>query len=650
MARYGRFSQGEERRGVRRSKCRRKLPPGCCGLCGNLSLDQDDLRKGTAGTSISNRVAFLGKALDGDSLRDPIIGKDHRGDGCISNEARRGYAHRGARGASGKRLTVIAVLFRHAIFARFLASCATQFFSRTNQFMHYGDGRRKVGNKTRAIAGDLHSVTCTCRRYGASIRRLGGSQRRRVILPRSGGGIRDAFLFLLFGILSMTTPATSSGPRSLRHARFLPLRAHESPRSLGTAANSSFPRDFVARMGMDIANCDVLEPNSTTIWELATSEFIFESLLLRKKDLKQLNVTSDVVEQLSFSRRLESVAPSLLGSNQPRREQAIQPLRLLFIVAVKFNSSSNDDFNVEQLILEAFETAEQRALYIFALQDTEDKSFSNVQKVTVFVRDFEDVGSQQTQEKDNTLLIIVAAVLGSISFLTFFGVVCYLRYASNKDKKQKEQTEFVTSPKLEDNDPDEEVMAVVETSYPLDSDAVSTLGGSVVSTGGLDASASVDTMRDEGVVFMGYDDGKLYRVKESGENAGEDESTHRALSVGGESYESGSLHVTKESSIVSDDASFERQYCGADENNLFEVAAPSGKLGVIIDTPENSPPTVFAIKDTSPLAGVVMVGDQLVSVDGTETTEMSSVAVSQLLFEKAGNSTRVLAFHRTLGY
>jgi C-terminal processing protease CtpA/Prc len=103
--------------------------------------------------------------------------------------------------------------------------------------------------------------------------------------------------------------------------------------------------------------------------------------------------------------------------------------------------------------------------------------------------------------------------------------------------------------------------------------------------------------------------------------------------------------VRGEISLFSDDNSFERMY---GEEEQFEIIAPSGKLGVVIDTPYNggNVPVVHAIKDTSILADRVRIGDKLLSVDGQDTRNMSAIKVSKLISAKAMEPQRRLVFLR----
>lgn len=83
------------------------------------------------------------------------------------------------------------------------------------------------------------------------------------------------------------------------------------------------------------------------------------------------------------------------------------------------------------------------------------------------------------------------------------------------------------------------------------------------------------------------------------------------------------------------------------------INAPSGKLGVVIDTPMSSQtgtasePIVHAVKDSSPIANKIQVGDKLIAVDEEDVTSMTAIQVSKLLARKSGQSVRKLTIVRT---
>ena len=99
--------------------------------------------------------------------------------------------------------------------------------------------------------------------------------------------------------------------------------------------------------------------------------------------------------------------------------------------------------------------------------------------------------------------------------------------------------------------------------------------------------------------------------------------------------------------IFSDDQTFDQAYEGVREE-LLDVYAPAGKLGVVIDTPNDGPPIVHAVKDTSPIADKVQVGDKLVAVDDEDVRDMTAIKVSKLISRKSTNASRKLTIIRSV--
>ena len=65
-----------------------------------------------------------------------------------------------------------------------------------------------------------------------------------------------------------------------------------------------------------------------------------------------------------------------------------------------------------------------------------------------------------------------------------------------------------------------------------------------------------------------------------------------------------------------DDTYSPRSSQGTEE--IIHIFAPPGKLGVVIDTPDDGAPVVHAVKDTSVIADRICVGDKLVAVDDAQ--------------------------------
>jgi len=84
------------------------------------------------------------------------------------------------------------------------------------------------------------------------------------------------------------------------------------------------------------------------------------------------------------------------------------------------------------------------------------------------------------------------------------------------------------------------------------------------------------------------------------------------------------------------------------KQEIVEVVAPSGKLGVVIDTPNEGAPVVHALKEGSCVGHMLQVGDKLIAVDDEDVRLMSAIQVSKLISKKSSNPTRVLKVVRSV--
>ncbi len=84
-----------------------------------------------------------------------------------------------------------------------------------------------------------------------------------------------------------------------------------------------------------------------------------------------------------------------------------------------------------------------------------------------------------------------------------------------------------------------------------------------------------------------------------------------------------------------------------DPGECFDIAAPRGKLGVILEEDsDDGVPVVHSIKEESPLVGKVLRGDRLCSIDGVDCTGKTPHEVAKLLKYKENETTRILTFSR----
>ena len=82
------------------------------------------------------------------------------------------------------------------------------------------------------------------------------------------------------------------------------------------------------------------------------------------------------------------------------------------------------------------------------------------------------------------------------------------------------------------------------------------------------------------------------------------------------------------------------------QEQMIEISAPAGKLGVVIDTPNTGAPVVHAVKDSSVIGSLIAVGDQLIMVDDIDVSNMTAIKVSKLISKKSANPQRKLTIVR----
>lgn len=77
-----------------------------------------------------------------------------------------------------------------------------------------------------------------------------------------------------------------------------------------------------------------------------------------------------------------------------------------------------------------------------------------------------------------------------------------------------------------------------------------------------------------------------------------------------------------------------------DKSVEYVVYAPAGKLGIVLDNPDDKGPVVYIIKESSPLMDKIEVGDRLVAVDEVDVRAMSPTKVSKLISKRSANPMR----------
>lgn len=150
-----------------------------------------------------------------------------------------------------------------------------------------------------------------------------------------------------------------------------------------------------------------------------------------------------------------------------------------------------------------------------------------------------------------------------------------------------------------------------------------------------------------------YDYSKAYggggdtSVSSAGGTFGSQTHTHAAGGAATLSGLAGANGGPLEASYAESGSQFRGQNANVREE-LIDIYAPPGKLGVVIDTPDDGAPVVHAVKDSSVIFDKLQVGDKLVAVDDEDVRSMTAIKVSKVISRKSANASRKLSIIRTV--
>jgi hypothetical protein len=407
------------------------------------------------------------------------------------------------------------------------------------------------------------------------------------------------------------------------------------------------------------------EATSLLFWETRTKEQITESA----------NATGITVLELTFS----NVAQSLNGARRQTRRLLQQSSLLLdFGVSMKYLSSKSD-VSVAEIVNGAFDSETDRLKYLRRFGNTEP--FNLVESVAVLVdgatpADIGDGSAVKSPESSNNGTLTGIGVGAAVLVMVVVGLLYHKRrrQQSGKSSTGMTKTNEVESPSSygdmpmdgKNNGAGSPQRWTNEIVVDPSADDVSTLGGSVLAGLNLVEHNNAQQGEDEPTasVNLDYDYGRS-RYRTEVDDRTRSHMTEGSAPTAFTNYSKLGMNVN---SVYADDSSFEQQFAdleededfrnrslmkeeskgGNDINNRvkpFEVRAPPGKLGMVVDTPHGGVPVVRAIKPDSVLTGRVLIGDRLISVDYQDVTNMTALEVSSLISLKQ-DQVRLLVFCR----
>jgi len=319
-----------------------------------------------------------------------------------------------------------------------------------------------------------------------------------------------------------------------------------------------------------------------------------------------------------------------------RGQRRLQAQKKGFVITYNQEVSyDSDDGNINDnyLAKSAFASPEQRDAYVQSLKNSGDPVLETATDATkpIFAIDNIPIDSPvasptlpPTQKKTEPVLSMAAIIgiaCGGGALLII--IILFLIYCTKKGSKENENVDSNPPP----------------MSVSLKEDEVSTLAGPSIAGGGAQGEQSVGT--------VDYDYTKAYgngdtSVSSAGGTFG---SNTQNISLPANAGATGAALGT-----YGDDGSYDDHFRNSGNNvkeEILHIFAPPGKLGVVIDTPDDGAPVVHAVKDSSVVVDKVQVGDKLVAVDDEDVRTLTAIKVSKLISRKSANPSRKLTILRT---
>lgn len=282
--------------------------------------------------------------------------------------------------------------------------------------------------------------------------------------------------------------------------------------------------------------------------------------------------------------------------------------------------------DLESIVKEPFNNISKRIKYVDFLKAQGNGTFNDLKRATLPVIQKDDPNPGDSP-KDLDVLMIVISVLGGILVLFVAGLI-FLRSKSQKISRfphpQIDLPDVPDSGTLQ-TDPNGGVMSPESIAdYP---------GG------------------QQSVVTIDHDYQGQYNPGPPSSSGGTIGSATRHSRYSGADSILTPGNTVGTQSIYTDDASFEAHLRGANQpitkEDIFDVIAPPGKLGVVIDTPNSGAPVVYNIKENCPIADQLMEGDKVIYVDDEDVRNLTAVQVSRLISEKSANPERKFTIMRS---
>jgi len=383
---------------------------------------------------------------------------------------------------------------------------------------------------------------------------------------------------------------------------------------------------------MGMAGITELSKSAQLTWQDLTesfsTSFVFNDL---KDSVSNFETTYEVTNTSLITLQRHQ---RMLRGEQRGLQNNQQGIIVEYTQTLKYDTIDANKFTSDFIATAPFEADEERTAYVTLLGTSDDEILSRVTGVseielpdmtpTMFPDSSTTMAPSTAPSKKSLILTkpaIIGIACGGAGLLILLVLFCvYCRDGGGKEEEGGAKNNG--EPPLHVSVKDDEVstLAVPQSGPP--------------------------TYGDQSVATMDYDYSKAYggAGDTSVSSAGGISNTQN-LSLSANGAAGGAAL-----GALDDSASYDAQYNGPRANvkeEVIHIFAPPGKLGVVIDTPDDGAPVVHAVKDTSVIADRIMVGDKLVAVDDEDVRSMTAIKVSKMISRKGANPSRKLTIIRT---
>jgi len=438
---------------------------------------------------------------------------------------------------------------------------------------------------------------------------------------------------------------TTSSPTNNQQSQTPPTTP--SP-TVQVTSTSSLPVQRLEAKGVKMAlqNVSPLHPMSVQTWSDVTRDFL----------ITQVTTAIGLVDSVSVKVSLASQDPPYVLTRRSLQDDHVTQ-ELTFDADFEIQSVVQVH-DANRFIIGAFNTFEKKLSYLTTLEAADD-AFMNVSDVVVApATSVSRVVQNPANDSNNDGMgigLIVGIVLAALATICLVAALVYSRRRQSSSKSSKQESKSHNSSDIRGESPTAKAYREDDSLYNLPIDTPSTCEDSLYtspSKGTLDYQFTCPrSSRQPASVVTSDSDFEKYiasfRHKDPEPTVDDSESE---FTNGSQTYDYSAAYKNMQGSIADSQSQMTGQVTHDDQTIVaeFEVNAPPGNLGLVLDSSKDGVPVILSVSKSSPLQGQVYTGDRLLSMDGRDMTMVMPQTVTRVINSKKSNPRRTFVFARPM--